>query len=200
MNNVITPGSGLTPKQGLFYREYIIDLNGAQAAIRCWCQQWELPSAVCSPDKAGQNLGHADGNSTRLRDNMDKAGCSCHDSQDKWLKNSQAHHIVRKKANTKLWDDATIADYNALRNCLASSNINIDIDSAVNGVCLPKNQETTNPTDAYRHRGSGGILHSKEAMKKLKEACLDPNQTRDGMKNVLRDVAQRATNGDALFP
>jgi hypothetical protein len=107
---------------------------------------WEIRFGENAPELAPDQH---QGNATRLRRNMHKAGWDC-------PKGFATHHIANKGDPPK----SNNPDYKALRDCLAKWRV--DIDSAGNGVCLPNSAEAVAKDPAARHRGREGDIHGAD--------------------------------------
>jgi hypothetical protein len=98
----------------------------------------------CNPQTPGQSeAGNGPGDSGDLRDNMKDSNCWCVNADVK----AAAHHIIPRKAGGDLGDE--------LRKCLKDRAI--DMDSAINGVCLPMYADAE--TSAFMHKGSENAVH-----------------------------------------
>ena len=132
---------------------------------------------TCTPTPGGGNAG----SSKVLRDRLDEDGCLCEEAIEQGVKNS-VHHIVKKGGKSAIEV--------CLRKCTISRGI--DLDSSMNGVCLPGEQTSDSP--AFKHAGREGELH-KTPSPALLSKCLDPNQD---FGSFLRHTAQQYTLGE--FP
>lgn len=141
----------------------------------------------CRPELPGQDTaGTQPGSSERLRNNLEDTGCWCFaatENPDTKIR-SAAHHIYPKNSR--------YADGQAALKCLTEKR-GIDIDSALNGVCLPNvDQEVS---DAFPHKGGEGELHGPEQMSALLKLCEDDSISNDEFKRKLRELADSYTKG-----
>jgi hypothetical protein len=144
---------------------------------------------TCKPEdpnglevKAGGRLG----SSRRLNSNLRKTGCWCVSPDAK----AAAHHIIPKSQGGEVGK--------ALRSCLQDKNKrNIDIDSSINGVCLPMVDDVQSA--AYVHAGDEGILHA-DRIQELLDLCEDSNLSNDQFIDRLRDIADGYTKGEIRLP
>ena len=136
----------------------------------------------CDPKTPGQKPASGKGSSGNLKKNLIKSNCGC------LVKNiiSAAHHIVPRTAGGPVGDQ--------LRACL--KNRKIDMDSAINGVCLPK--EHTDESNAFPHRGNEGNIHGEKRLKELLALCKSNNYSNTQFENLLRDIAKGYTKGIML--
>jgi hypothetical protein len=133
-----------------------------------------------------------------LRENLDTAGCTC-PGEGK----SAAHHMVTKDTGPKAPPSAIVSQ-SILQRC------RINIDNAVNGVCLPRSGNEN--TDASKHAGREGNIHLEPAQASIKmklqdalrQAGDDPSDPNGncsaageaGVRNVLRTIAKDLTVGN----
>lgn len=114
---------------------------------------------------------------------MDLTGCWCFDADDLNIR-SAAHHIFPKNS---IYDDGKAA-----LQCLREKR-GIDVDSALNGVCLPNvDQEYS---DAFPHKGGESELHGPEQMAALLKLCEDDSINDEEFKTILREIADSYTKG-----
>jgi hypothetical protein len=129
-----------------------------------------------------------------LRKNLKSAGCGCAD------RGAAAHHTVVKGNGPKVAPSG-IDSQRILARC------GINIDNAINGVCLPKNDNAK--TAATRHKGQEGNIHGEAAQRaintKLRDALREVGDNPDGMcsetgkaaaTRVLRAIAKELTVGN----
>lgn len=124
-----------------------------------------------------QGRSHA----VRLRENMIAAG-------RKAPPNTSAHHIVA-------WDDKRANEARAIL-----KQVGIDINDEANGVFLPRwRKHTPHPSmpDAYAHLPVHTNVYFLNVTNMLREE-FDAEGSKDDIKDVLRDIAKRLTNG--AFP
>ncbi len=142
-----------------------------------------IPS-TCDPKTPGQQqAGNSVGSSTRLKINLSLSKCWC----EKPDTQTAAHHIIPKKQGQEVGD--------RLRECLKNKR-KIDIDSAVNGVCLPKG--VSDDSAAFPHRGGEGNLHDTQRLKILLDICEDDNLSNDQFIDKIREIAEGYTKGIML--
>ncbi len=145
-------------------REYVYKYGAGAFAI----------SVNCHPEAPNKDyIVKEKKSSDTLRTNLDSAGCNC-------PPNSAAHHIVPVIANTRT--------RRRLHKCLVDADI--DLDSAINGVCLPNNPNEK--TDAYKHRGRENTIHNDKVLLSIVKQCEDPN---NDTATVLRKVADKQSKG-----
>lgn len=139
----------------------------------------------CDPKKPGQIMApdSESGTSGNLNKNLKSTGCWCEGADV----TGAAHHIIPKKAGDEIGEE--------LRQCLVNKR-GINIDSAVNGVCLPTKK--TEQSDAIRHSGNEGKLHGKARLKELLDLCNDNSMSNDEFADLLRDIAEGYTKGIVL--
>lgn len=121
-------------------------------------------------------LGRAP-SSKHLRQNLNDAGCACPDGNV-----AQAHHIVEQKSKRA----------NPARNIL--SLCGIDINAALNGVCLPANK------DVQASSGTGASIHKNYGPKYMEAVTnrLQDKQLENGCQGVsdeLESIANDMING-----
>ncbi|MBQ1782598.1 MAG: AHH domain-containing protein [Gammaproteobacteria bacterium] len=119
--------------------------------------------------------------SVRLRENMIAAG-------RKGPPNAAAHHVVA-------WDDKRANEARAIL-----KQVGIDIDDEANGVFLPRwRRHTPHPTmpNAYAHLPVHTNVYFLNVTTMLREE-FNAEGSQEDLKDVLRDIAKRLTNG--TFP
>lgn len=125
------------------------------------------------------------GSSRKLKNNLLNAGCSCPAGL------SQGHHIVEKKGGDFIGEFWGSQSRQLLEGC------GIDIDDAVNGVCLPSSREIKEQTgtNAVIHQGDG--IHSKDYNRVLFDQLSDAHSQDgcDGVVNKLKDVGDGLSEG-----
>lgn len=143
-----------------------------------------IPS-TCDPKTPGQKeAGSQEGSSGDLADNLSKSGCWCTKADVK----AAAHHIIPRRSGGTVGKD--------LRDCLKNKR-HVDMDSAINGVCLPMSDEAK--SSAFLHKGNEGILHSKR-IKGLLDLCKDDSLSNDQFIDKLREIAEGYTKGELIIP
>lgn len=83
-----------------------------------------------------------------------------------------------------------------LRACLKNKR-NVDIDSAINGVCLPMRKKAK--SDALLHSGGEGKLHGQR-LESLLKLCEDNNLSREEFIKKIRAIAKGYTKGEIILP
>lgn len=161
------------------------DIGEESNTISVGAGTFKIPS-TCDP-KSGNQLpapNKESGRSDRLGDNLGKSGCWCALADV----TGAAHHIIPRGGKSAL--------HKNLRNCLTDKR-QINIDSAINGVCLP--YKKTKQSNAFPHRGSESTVHGKKVLAKLLEVCEDNNLSNQEFEDLLRDIAEGYTKGEMIL-
>ena len=152
-----------------------LDVGHTDQAVGVGSGTFTIPDN-CDPKMPGQiPSGGNKYSSRRLRKNLSNTNCWCKDQNVTGV----AHHIVPKKSSSFI-------GYQLLQ---CTEDKGIDIDSAVNGVCLPGID--TEESDALLHSGNNGHLHGKEVLEILYDKC--QNSNKEQFEAYLRQTAARYT-------